>query len=398
MLERIPVEIWLHIFHPLVRIGIAPPENGTLLQEIKLFEFRSNSSEKIRALDVERTRISLVCQHFYQVLRREAPRVAVVDIRGNMSKYSAHELLDSHRLELMRRIEFMSIPPQWLSQTWPELQVLVGSWTKDALIFLDHTPQLKVLQIAGYSRSGETGGHSILHHPVVSQLTHLSVDILVDGRHQTLNLPRLQFLCLRLRASTREASLPWTFPRLRSLVIRGSIDISTRDTLIPFFQAHGSSVTRLVDEATVLQGTRHVPTGILAHFPHLNVYGVSIVTFVTGVLPPHVTAPPTVHPLTILPLRLRVAIEWWGVTAGLEVLKRFMKYVAVEASYTPAMIMLDQRWDEVDVWALQISPDLCKLLLGFDSPQCPVVDSDMAWLRNLERFSSAGPRSCSYTI
>lgn len=402
LLGQVPTEIWLHIFHPLVHISILPNESDTILQQLALFTFRSAPWNPIAARDAQRTNLSLVCRHFYQILRQEMPHVAVVNRMARLEKYRSHDLVQSHRLELMRSVDLISRHPLWLSWDWPELQVMVGKWTDDdARIILDHTPNLKVLEFnLSYCRPDEITELSVLHHPVVHQLTHLSIKCLIDTPQQTIHLPYLRFLSLDVSyghikgvENMGTTLLPWTFPRLRSLVIRGTIGVSTRDALTPFFDAHSSSVTRLIDEARVSQGTRNIPTEIISHFPSLCVYGVDLPTFVSGTLPANIQPSPTARPLTVIPLQVQTALSWWDTSATLAVLKRLMKYVKSEGTYIPKMIMLGERWEDIDTWLQRTLPErielFLKMLVGFDSPECPVVDRDMVCLRSLRQFSSA---------
>ncbi|CCA76620.1 hypothetical protein PIIN_10611 [Serendipita indica DSM 11827] len=322
LIYKLPVEIWAEIFGSLFNYLSAQDDTGVGAIE-DLGQFETKMPLFLR-LGVERTHLLLTCRYFRDILQPPRNQLTILEYRDGESPaitvtttQTGHSVYDTERLEASAPIDHAKTLA--INVPLPELTL----------------PSLTVLQF---------------------ELT----------MHD-------------LYAPAPEELIPWTLPSLRTLALRGKVDIVVCQQLQPFLDRHASIVINLANDLTCWDHIRPLYLVIL-HFQQLQVYSVEVGSILgRGLHNIPSTLPPQMHgesPILLL-------------TGICDPCNIILKRSAFES--TPSRIinkfrvltrvMLDEPWQDIRValgrnqkHAIDFKTKITALLNGFQDLGAAVVD------------------------
>lgn len=403
LIYKLPVEIWAEIFGSLFNYLSAQDDTGVGAIE-DLGQFETKMPLFLR-LGVERTHLLLTCRYFRDILQPPRNQLTILEYRDGESPaitvtttQTGHSVYDTERLEASAPIDHGSNtlgpvpwPPGWSTQSWQSLKSLVlnSGFPFDPIPILSRAPNLRLLGCGLRTDRIDTGDmYPVLLHPQLNQLTHLSLypakTLAINVPLPELTLPSLTVLQFELTmhdlyAPAPEELIPWTLPSLRTLALRGKVDIVVCQQLQPFLDRHASIVINLANDLTCWDHIRPLYLVIL-HFQQLQVYSVEVGSILgRGLHNIPSTLPPQMHgesPILLL-------------TGICDPCNIILKRSAFES--TPSRIinkfrvltrvMLDEPWQDIRValgrnqkHAIDFKTKITALLNGFQDLGAAVVD------------------------
>ncbi|KAG8757027.1 hypothetical protein FRC14_002437 [Serendipita sp. 396] len=302
-INRVPTEIWLQIFSPILHTWLLPGSGDDILDDIFLFSTGCESYAEYRRVEGNRRQLQAVCRQWKRIADYFV--INLVPTRfENITLISKQCLKLAERIELLRDCDCRQCPSRLsrgleqpradeASASQPNSDsplslecVQVISWGSHSRV--DPLIDAKYIKSAINLRALEVQAVNLKSITIPENLTHLSIlQIKRDYTPATLTLPRLQFLSLSLllygnTKSPWESFDHWLFPKLISLCIYGYVEMGIHhDSLRRFIRNHAHNLKNFVPAYKPLLGIGQVLAPafdfrLLRQYPRLKVLGMSM--------------------------------------------------------------------------------------------------------------------------